>query len=40
MLTSPMLETETLLLGLIVIFAAGFTQPLTGFGFGLIAIPF
>ena len=34
-----MLETETLLLGLIVIFAAGFTQSLTGFGFGLIAIP-
>ena len=34
-----MLETETLLLGLIVIFAAGFTQSLTGFGCGLIAIP-
>ncbi len=34
-----MLETEALLLGLLVIFAAGLTQSLTGFGFGLIATP-
>lgn len=34
-----MLGTEALLLGLLVIFAAGLTQSLTGFGFGLVAVP-
>jgi len=34
-----MLETEALILALIVIFLAGASQSLTGFGFGLIAIP-
>ena len=34
-----MLELEVLLLGLLVIFLAGLIQSLTGFGFGLIAVP-
>ena len=33
------IETEILLLGTIVFFLAGLTQGLTGFGFGLIAVP-
>ena len=34
-----MLEPEALLFALVVIFIAGVTQSLTGFGFGLVAIP-
>ena len=33
------IETEVLILGTIVFFLAGLTQGLTGFGFGLIAVP-
>lgn len=34
-----MLDVELLLLAMLVIFIAGITQSLTGFGFGLVAIP-
>lgn len=36
---AAVLELELLLLAMVVIFVAGVTQSLTGFGFGLVAIP-
>ncbi|MFL2640002.1 MAG: sulfite exporter TauE/SafE family protein [Dehalococcoidia bacterium] len=36
---SMIIETEVLLMGTIVFFFAGLTQGLTGFGFGLVAVP-
>ena len=36
---SMIIETEILLMGTIVFFLAGLTQGLTGFGFGLVAVP-
>ena len=33
------IETEVLVMGTIVFFLAGLTQGLTGFGFGLVAVP-